>query len=42
MSFVAEKAKIYNEEKKISSKAPVTTVKIANISKKRSKSKKLN
>lgn len=33
-SFVAEKAKIYQEEKKISSKAPVTSVKIANISKK--------
>jgi len=32
-SFVAEKAKIYQEEKKISSNAPVTSVKIANISK---------
>jgi len=32
-SFVAEKAKIYNEEKKISSNAPVTSVKISNISK---------
>ena len=31
--FVAEKAKIYNEEKKISSNAPVTSVKISNISK---------
>ena len=39
-SFVAEKAKIYNEEKKISSKAPVTTVKIANISKKKVKKQK--
>ena len=35
-SFVAEKAIIYQEEKKISSKAPVTSVKIANISKKKS------
>ena len=34
-SFIAKKAKIYQEEKKISSKAPVTTVKIANISKKK-------
>ena len=34
-SFVAKKAKIYQEEKKISSKAPVTSVKIANISKKK-------
>ena len=32
-SFVAEKAKIYQEEKKISSNAPVTSVQIANISK---------
>tara|TARA_B100001121_G_C18550202_1_gene555028 strand:+ start:84 stop:821 length:738 start_codon:yes stop_codon:yes gene_type:complete len=32
-SFVAKKAKIYNEEKKIPSKAPVGTVKISNISK---------
>ena len=32
-SFVAKKAKIYNEEKKIPSKAPVDTVKISNISK---------
>ena len=35
--FVAEKAKIYNEEKKISSKAPVTSVKISNISKDKKK-----
>jgi len=35
--FIAEKAKIYNEEKKISSKAPVTSVKISNISKNKSK-----
>ena len=34
-SFIAEKAKIFNEERKISSKAPVTSVKIANISKKK-------
>ena len=32
-SFIAEKAKIYKEEKKISSNAPVTSVKISNISK---------
>jgi hypothetical protein len=32
-SFVAEKAKIYNEEKKIPSKAPVASVQISNISK---------
>ena len=34
-SFVAEKAKIYKEEKKLPSNAPVTSVKIANISKKK-------
>ena len=32
-SFIAQKAKIYNEEKKISSKAPVASVQISNISK---------
>ncbi len=32
-SFIAEKAKIYKEEKKISSNAPITSVKISNISK---------
>ena len=32
-SFIAKKAKIYNEEKKISSNAPVTSVQISNISK---------
>ena len=32
-SFVAEKAEIFNEEKKFSSNAPVTSVKISNISK---------
>ena len=32
-SFVAKKAKIYSEEKKIPSKAPVASVKISNISK---------
>ena len=37
-SFIAEKAKIYNEEKKILSNAPVTSVQISNIS----KNKKLN
>ena len=31
-SFVAEKAKIFKEEKKISTKAPVTSVQISNIS----------
>ena len=40
-SFVAEKAKIYKEEKKIPSKAPVTSVQIANISKKKTNSKKI-
>ncbi len=40
-SFVAEKAKIYNEEKKISSKAPVASVKISNISKNKSNKKKI-
>tara|TARA_Y100000389_G_C17451740_1_gene515337 strand:- start:1167 stop:1904 length:738 start_codon:yes stop_codon:yes gene_type:complete len=34
-SFVAKKAKIYQEERKLPSKAPVTSVKIANISKKK-------
>jgi uncharacterized membrane-anchored protein len=34
-SFIAEKAKIYQEEKKIFSKAPVTSVQISNISKKK-------
>ena len=32
-SFVAKKAKIFNEEKKISSNAPVTSVQISNIAK---------
>ena len=36
-SFIAEKAKIYQVEKKISVKAPVTSVQIANISKKKPK-----
>ena len=39
-SFVAEKAKIFNEEKKIPSKAPVANVQISNISK--NKVKKMN
>ena len=34
-SFIAEKAKIYTEEKKISNNAPVTSVQISNISKKK-------
>ena len=41
-SFIAKKAKIYQEEKKISSKAPVTSVKIANISKKNNLKKNNN
>ena len=41
-SFVAKKAKIYNEEKTIPSKAPVDTVQISNISKEiKNSSKKL-
>ena len=36
-SFVAAKAKIYKEEKKIPSNAPVASVKISNISKNKSK-----
>ena len=40
-SFIAKKAKIYNEEKKIPSNAPVTSVKISNISKDKKK-KKIN
>ena len=39
-SFVAQKAKVYNEEKKISSKAPVASVKISNISKDKAKKTK--
>ena len=39
-SFVAEKAKIYNEEKKLLSKAPVASVQISNISKKQIKNTK--
>ena len=41
-SFIAEKAIIFQEEKKISSKAPVTSVKIANISKKTINKKEAN
>jgi rare lipoprotein A (peptidoglycan hydrolase) len=40
-SFIAKRAKIYQEEKKISVKAPVTSVKIKNISKKESNHKKI-
>ena len=36
-SFVAKKAKIYKEEKKIPSKAPVASVQISNISKNKTK-----
>ena len=39
-SFVAKKAKIFNEEKKITTNAPVTSVKISNISKNKNKKKK--
>ena len=39
-SFIAKKAKIFNEEKKISSNAPITSVEISNISKKKSTSTK--
>ena len=35
-SFVAKKAKIFNEERKISTNAPVASVKISNISKNKS------
>ncbi len=41
-SFIAEKAKIYNEEKKIPTNAPVTSVQISNISKKKPVLKKTN
>ncbi len=40
-SFVAKKAKISNEEKKVSSKAPVASVQISNISKIKKEQKKL-
>tara|TARA_B100001248_G_scaffold21841_1_gene14578 strand:+ start:1532 stop:2260 length:729 start_codon:yes stop_codon:yes gene_type:complete len=39
-SFVAKKAKIFSEEKKLSSNAPVTSVKISNISKNLTQKKK--
>ena len=41
-SFVAEKAKIFNEEKKIPAKAPVASVQISNISKNKIKKKNIN
>ena len=41
-SFIAEKAKIFNEEKNISSKAPVASVQISNISKNKIKKSKNN
>ena len=41
-SFVADKAKIYQEEKKISTTVPVTTVQISNISKQKPYKKKEN
>ncbi len=39
-SFIAKKAQIFNEEKKISSNAPITSVKISNISKNKKIKKK--
>ena len=39
-SFIAKKAKIFTEEKKIPSNAPITSVQISNISKNENKSKK--
>ena len=39
-SFVAKEAKTFNEEKKISSKAPVENIQISNISKEKSKKNK--
>jgi len=41
-SFVAKKAKIYSEEKRISSKAPVANVQISNISKNKKKAQEKN
>ena len=41
-SFIAKKAKIFNEEKNISSKAPVASVQISNISKNKIKKSKNN
>jgi len=40
-SFIAKKAKIFNEEKKISSNAPVTSVQISNISKEKKEKRDL-
>tara|TARA_B100000886_G_C20422260_1_gene492179 strand:- start:2547 stop:3284 length:738 start_codon:yes stop_codon:yes gene_type:complete len=40
-SFIAKKAKIYSEEKKISSNAPIETVQISNISKIKKKHKNI-
>ena len=39
-SFIAKEAKTYNEEKKISSKAPVENIQISNISKEKNKKNK--
>ncbi len=41
-SFVAKKAKIFNEEKKISKNAPITSVQISNISKNKIKKKSIS
>ena len=40
-SFIAKKAKIFKEEEKIPSKAPVASVQISNISKKKIVKKKI-
>ena len=40
-SFIAKEAKTFNEEKKISSKAPVENIQISNISKEKSQKKLL-
>ena len=41
-SFIAKKAKIFNEERKIPSNAPVTSVEISNISKNKNLKNKVN
>ena len=40
-SFIAKKAKVFNEEKKIPSNAPITSVQMTNISKNKDYKKKL-
>ena len=41
-SYIAKKTKIYNEEKKIESKAPVESIQVDNISKNKIKKNKIN